>query len=156
MDHVEMKPITLPRLEAALQRLLLRQSLDQAPAMTEDAAKPIFDSATYEELFAGSDVDGREWLEGYLSAASGLIDALRRAVAARSAADVAATAHQLAGATLSVGATRAGLLCRALEGAAKTPDWPRLSALAGEVTNALGEACREIDRFADSKGALVP
>lgn len=152
MDAVELKPLSLPRLKASLCRLLGEEPGEIGPAAQEPAVEPLFDPTTYRELFEPGDPEGQEWLVGYLHSAAGLIDEISASAAAADDKTLAARAHRLAGASLSVGLVRLGALCRALEAAAERGDRMAIDTLTSEVPTAHRTACEEIARFITARG----
>jgi signal transduction histidine kinase/ActR/RegA family two-component response regulator/HPt (histidine-containing phosphotransfer) domain-containing protein len=130
MTEVMIKPLTLDRLAGLLLRLLPGTSPRAPPSPPQidtphdppDGAE-VFDGSFYRDIFQDGDPEGAEWLGEYMDAARRLAVHLRELVAADVAGTpqrdaIAAAAHRLAGASLSVGATRFGGDARALERAA--------------------------------------
>ena len=68
-------------------------------------------------MFSTDDPEGAEWLADYLASAARLVDELERLLAEAdvSRAEVAAVAHRLVGASLTVGATALAGAVRILE-----------------------------------------
>lgn len=153
MDELLTKPTRIGRLEEMLRALLLTSSgaeRERAGPATDDID---FDSAMFDELFAGSEREGLDWLEQYLAAAEGLLDSIADHLADGDTAAVAAAAHRLAGISLSVGAHRLGRLCQRLEHSAEadsaTPPPPMT-----EMRGALAGAAAAIGTLRQSHGAV--
>jgi len=115
MDEVVSKPVNLQRLDEALGRLLLGRTGPSAPPDAAPAATPVFDDATYRELFDEGDPEGADWLASFIETADRLTGELRQSANAGDQAGMIAAAHRLAGASLSAGAMRLGGAARALE-----------------------------------------
>ncbi|HYM03521.1 MAG TPA: PAS domain S-box protein, partial [Stellaceae bacterium] len=154
IDDLELKPINLGRLSAALRRLLWRERA-VLEAAAEDTATPVFEDGTYRELFGDNPAEGAQWLETYMASAGTLITALERSVAERDAQATAAAAHRLAGASLSAGATLTGLVCRRLENAAPRGDWAQMQGDVDEIRSSLVAACGAIRKLLSDAKELV-
>ena len=140
MDAVDTKPITLARLEATLSRLMRGERTeaaavdeDEAPAEADGSAPPIFDRERLNKLFEQSPADGREWLIAYLEEADRLIHRLAEQRAAIHHAALAEEAHQLAGVSLTAGATALGRASKRLEAAATAADVAAIAGLTTEI-----------------------
>jgi signal transduction histidine kinase/DNA-binding NarL/FixJ family response regulator len=117
MNDVVAKPIDLRRLHAAITRILDTGVVcDTRDEVRQEAE--VFDPSTYRELFADDSAAGSEWLEAYLVSAIDLAARIRQAAVSGDRSGLGASAHRLAGASLSVGAMRLGALARELEAAA--------------------------------------
>ena len=157
MDDIAAKPINLNRLAAALRRIISRNGSVDATPQTEppvDAAE-LFEDGTYRELFADAAGEGAEWLVSYLETATDLIQRIHACLAADDREGAAATAHRLAGSSLSAGAVRVGMLARALEGAAPQASPSALRSRESELSSAFSATAEEIRRFISSKTELV-
>jgi CheY-like chemotaxis protein/HPt (histidine-containing phosphotransfer) domain-containing protein len=152
MDAVELKPLSLPRLKAALCRLLGEEPSEIGPAAQGPDVEPLFDPTTYRELFEPGDPEGQKWLAGYLHSVANLVAEISASAAAADNKALAAHAHRLAGASFSVGLLRLGAFCRALEGAAERGDRTAMHTLTSEVPTAHRIASEEIARFVAARG----
>jgi signal transduction histidine kinase/DNA-binding response OmpR family regulator len=149
MDDIAAKPINLQRLETALRRLLVSPD-GSASALSSAATAPgeaVFDSATYVELFSDAEVEGREWLTDFLEAAAALVETLEQAAVAPDRDRLTATAHRLAGAALSAGATQLGILAGRLEAEAGEAAEDGITQLVGDLAAALRLVRAEIETF---------
>jgi signal transduction histidine kinase/CheY-like chemotaxis protein/HPt (histidine-containing phosphotransfer) domain-containing protein len=158
MDDVAAKPINLHRLEAALRRILLRQEGAGETPRAEPSAgvDALFDDSSYQELFVDADDEGTEWLDGYLEVAVGSVARIRDNVASDDRETLKATAHRLAGTSLSAGAMRVGALARKLDRAALQATPLELQKLADEITAAFDATREDMRRFIATKAELVP
>jgi signal transduction histidine kinase/HPt (histidine-containing phosphotransfer) domain-containing protein/ActR/RegA family two-component response regulator len=166
MNDVIGKPVDLRRLRAALAGLTYPGLGGQGDAETVDAdpgaaggpdaggpdagghdAAAVFDPATCRELFASEAEVAREWLSDYLDAAAELVASVERTVASADRDALAANAHKLAGASLSVGAMFLGQLARYLEAAAPKATAAELRETADAVIAAWRDARRAIGSF---------
>jgi signal transduction histidine kinase/CheY-like chemotaxis protein/HPt (histidine-containing phosphotransfer) domain-containing protein len=128
MAEVGMKPLSRAQLSQLLARHLpsgAGKNPEEAHAPAPAPARPsvAFDDETYKDLFEGDDLEGKAWLDEYFAMADSLVVELQRFVGVAAEADlprleIAEAAHALAGASLSVGATRVGEEARALQYAA--------------------------------------
>jgi CheY-like chemotaxis protein len=154
MDELLTKPTRIGQLEEMLRALLLTSSgaeRERADSATDDID---FDSAMFDELFAGSEREGFDWLEQYLVAAEGLLDTIADHVADGDKAALAAAAHRLAGISLSVGAHRLGHLCQRLEHSAKAGSATPPPPLMTEMRVAFASAAAAIGTLRQSHGAM--
>lgn len=154
MDDVVAKPINLSRLHAAIVRIVM-----QRPAVAEPAgaskAVAVFDPATYRELFEGSEDEGEAWLQSYLDSAASLVQQICDVAAGNDRKALGAAAHRLAGASLSVGATAFGTMCRALEAAAPSASAAEIEALLEALQGAVLVVRQAIGRFIADKSEVV-
>jgi CheY-like chemotaxis protein len=132
MTDVDIKPLTLDRLTRLLSRHLSGGNATTAAAVAPVSAP--FNGQSYREIFAPGDTGGEAWIAEYLAAAGVMDDELGELLAAPHDAAlrrdaIAALAHRLAGASLSVGATRTGKAASALEWASTDADPASLRAL---------------------------
>ena len=118
MTYVAIKPVGRVEL-ARLATLCLAGAIPVPPELShENAREPMaFDDETYLSMFSTDDPEGAEWLADYLASAARLVDELERLLAEAdvSRAEVAAVAHRLVGASLTVGATALAGAVRILE-----------------------------------------
>ena len=159
MSEVAIKPVSRDRMSRLL--FALGTAADATPHASEPApsGSPTFDPSNYQDLFEHGDPEGARWLTEYLEGAGEMQAELQsnRATSESDRAAIIATAHRLAGSSLSVGATSLGEAARRLERAADTALLPDLAdmqaALTGPYENAraailalLAEqpACQEI------------
>jgi signal transduction histidine kinase len=140
MSEVVLKPLTLERMYQLLVKHLAGAGEPAAvlAAGPVSTAFPVFDPATYRELFAADDEIGDGWLAEYAGIAGDLGAELMALLAgspesAASRAVIEATAHRLAGSSLSVGALSLGEAARSLDGAAATADPSELRRLGDAV-----------------------
>lgn len=139
MNEVAVKPIDLPHLRAAIARLMQCGCVD-TETIGGDADAVVFDPATWRELFADDEADGRAWLAAYLAAATELLAAVKRHAVGGDRQALAANIHKLASASLAVGAMRLGMLSRQLEAAAPRASEPELHRLTEDVATASRDA----------------
>jgi len=163
MTEVMIKPLTLERLSALLVRLLpgictavAPRPVPAAPPDDPDGAEPkVFDASFFHELFPDGDPEGAEWLGEFADAAWGLATQLQEQFGAGPGGaigrgTVTAVAHRLAGAALSVGATRLGLAARALEMAAAGASEPDVVAAHDVLWHEMAAATAAISSFVSS------
>jgi signal transduction histidine kinase/CheY-like chemotaxis protein/HPt (histidine-containing phosphotransfer) domain-containing protein len=158
MDDVTSKPINLPRLGAVLRRIMSRAG-PQTPALQPAPASPdapLFDEATYVELFEDTAGVGAEWLGGYLSASANMIDRVDRAIDAGDRQELRMAVHTLAGASLTAGATRLGKMARAFEGGIAEAALDDLRLRAAGLRSNLDMTHREILGFIATRTASFP
>jgi CheY-like chemotaxis protein/HPt (histidine-containing phosphotransfer) domain-containing protein len=153
MDDVVSKPINLRQLEAALRRIMGRHDGTSHPPAS--AADVLFDISAYRDLFADAPDEGAEWLNGYLDAACLLNGHIRDCILGGDREALMATAHRLAGTSLSAGAVRVGLLARRLESAAPDSTIDSLHDLQGMISAAFDATRAEIGRRVATKAVLA-
>jgi signal transduction histidine kinase/CheY-like chemotaxis protein len=154
MNDIVAKPIDLRRLHAAIVRVTQVAGPGDVPDPGPSASK-VFDPGTYQEIFADDAAAGHEWLEAYLEAARDLVARVERAAAAADRGELRASAHRLAGTSLSAGAMHLGNLARGLETAAPEIDETLMQARADEIALALRNAHAAISRFMAIPAAAV-
>lgn len=151
MNDVVAKPIDLRRLRASIAALAHAGAAGRGLAGGADSgdrrAAPVFDPATWHELFDTDTEEGREWLEAYLDSAAEMVSCVGRNAAGGDRDAMAANAHKLAGASLAVGAMCLGGLARGLETAAPDAPADELRGTAGAVIAAWRDARRAIRSF---------
>jgi len=160
IDEVLAKPVGLQRLHAVLVRILggsgsgADAAAHSADAAAHLAAEPAqsppgvtFDPSTYAVLFQDAPDEGQAWLEAYLQAAAALVEELRAGLDRGDAAGLRATAHRLAGASLSAGAMALGTLCRELEDAAPDAGDADVAPRVRAIAEGLDAARQAITRF---------
>jgi signal transduction histidine kinase/ActR/RegA family two-component response regulator len=135
MTDVAIKPLTLERLSRLVLRHLPSANPDMpaapAAASPEPASALPFDDQVYRELFPEGDSEGKAWLGEFLDLAGGLSREVQALLAVEADATLqrkalSATAHRLAGCSLSAGAMRLGAAARALEQDATSKGLPAL------------------------------
>jgi signal transduction histidine kinase/DNA-binding NarL/FixJ family response regulator len=154
MDEVLVKPITLLQLRQALRRAMTRQPDPDAPEPA-DAAEVIFDGSIFRELFDGMEDGGKAWLDTYLAAASEATNAILASAGDDDRNTVSATAHRLAGMSVSAGAMRLGALARRLEAMALRAPQAELQHHAAEIAATLETTRREIGDFIARQAILT-
>jgi signal transduction histidine kinase/HPt (histidine-containing phosphotransfer) domain-containing protein len=117
MTGVVAKPIDLRRLRVALMGIPGSWDDDPAGAKGEET-EAVFEPTALRELFADNDNEGREWLAFYLDTAAGLVSAVERNLHLNDRHGLAASAHNLASASLAAGAIDLGRRGRRVEAAA--------------------------------------
>ncbi len=153
MTDVAIKPLALELLSRLVGRHLPASAPDGPPAQASGpAGSASFDDRIYRQLFAPGDPDGEALLGEYLDLAARLNSDLRALLGVETEAalprdQVAATAHRLAGSSLSVGATPLGAAARALEQAAITQDPAAIRARHATVQLELTAATAAIATF---------
>jgi signal transduction histidine kinase/HPt (histidine-containing phosphotransfer) domain-containing protein/ActR/RegA family two-component response regulator len=125
------------------------------PDSGDHDAAAVFDPAACRELFASGAAEGREWLAEYLDAAAELVAGVERTVARGDRNALAANAHKLAGASLSVGAMCLGRLARRLEADAPEAPAAELRETADAVIVAWRDARRAIGAFVSDPEAVA-
>ena len=136
MDMVVTKPVSLQDMGAALSRQAAALSPGPcapapSPATPDDA--PLLDTEITAAVFGDDPAARIEMAALYASTADDLRARLNSHLSAGDSGLLGETAHSLASAALSLGATRLGLAARALEHAAKSEDWIRIRTLAARV-----------------------
>ncbi len=135
MSELAIKPLSRALLSALLSRHLpgCHPAAASASAEQADSARDVlaFDGTMYREMFAPGEADGEDWLSEYLTLADAIVEELGRLLRVPPDARIERnairdTAHRLAGAALSAGATRLGVAARALEQAVGGADWDTL------------------------------
>jgi CheY-like chemotaxis protein len=160
MDDFVTKPVDLTRLQTAIVRTTLGHkavpaALESSTAAGMSSAAMVFDSSAYRELFRDEHAEGRAWLASYLDAATALLQQIREAVADGDRKALKARAHQLAGASLSVGAMIFGALCRELETAAAQAPKAEIEQLMDPMQGTFAAARAEIAQFVQVTVELV-
>jgi len=169
MTEVMIKPLTLDHLAGLLLRLLPGTGTNAQPPppladtwhdQPDCAGARVFDRSFCREIFRDGDPEGVEWLAAYMDAAGRLAVQLQDLVAEDRAGTsrrdaVAAAAHRLAGASLSVGATRLGGEARALERAASGASAAELKAANDSLQGECAAAIAAISSFVSGRG-LAP
>jgi two-component system sensor histidine kinase EvgS len=130
MTELAIKPLSRALLSALLSRHLPGAAPGIQPAMTEPAERSHealpFDATMYWEMFEPGEPEGAAWLSEFQALADQLGDEIQQLLAHPDAEMarglIGGTAHRLAGAALSAGATRLGTAARALEHAAANAD----------------------------------
>jgi hypothetical protein len=94
-----------------------------AAPLIEAGESVLFDDEMYRDLFPVGDPEGPAWLEDYLKAAEGFSAEIQQVLSVQPETlldrdALAASAHSLAGTSLTVGAKRLGAAARTLEYAA--------------------------------------
>jgi HPt (histidine-containing phosphotransfer) domain-containing protein len=154
MDDFVTKPVDLSRLQATIVRTMLGREACNVGIGTSKAAM-VFDASTYRELFQEEPAEGCAWLESYLNSAASLLLQISEALTDGDREVLKAKTHRLAGASLSVGATVLGALCRDLEAAALRAPRGEINRLLDLMQDASAAAREEIIRFAPASLALV-
>ncbi len=166
MTDVAIKPLTLEHLSRLVVRHLAVAIPDKPAALPPPASTPpvrtSFDDHIYRQLFLPGDPDGETLLREYLELAGRLNSELQALLAVEADAAlprerVAATAHRLAGSSLSIGAARLGDAARALEQAAPGNNLAALLAHHAAVALELAAAQTAIATFlADAQQESTP
>jgi len=139
MDDIVTKPIDLRHLGAAVVGIMT--SVDVVAEVAERRpGAAVFDPDTYQELFADDVAAGNEWLGMFLVSASELADRIGQAATSDDRRQLAASAHQLAGASLSAGAMQLGAAARRLELAASDGATTELGELRDAAVQCLDSA----------------
>ena len=136
------KPARRERIAEALGRFV-----PPSQAVEDTAQDTIFDDTTFHELFDPGDPDGARWLRVFCTSTVSQLVSLRR-VAAHDSLDrlaLAAMAHQLLGAALSVGAMRLANALRMLERAANSQPCEKIAELTSLVDTQARLAINEIE-----------
>jgi light-regulated signal transduction histidine kinase (bacteriophytochrome)/CheY-like chemotaxis protein len=121
MVDLAIKPLSRLQLAHLLACHLPSGRMRTASESLQPIRQPVaFDKEIYEDVFSQDDPEGRAWLAEYFAMAEPLIGDLRRFANATHETllprqEIAESAHALAGASLSVGATRLGEEARALQ-----------------------------------------
>ena len=149
MSDVAIKPVSRGTMSRLLRPFAI--AVDGTPAAPQPASPkhPIFDRNTYHDLFEPCDPEGVGWLTEYLGGACDMMAELQSNLAASEIdrPDVAATAHRLAGSSLSVGATSLGHAARQLERAADDVDHPVLAEVQEALIRHYDDARTAIEGF---------
>jgi signal transduction histidine kinase/CheY-like chemotaxis protein/HPt (histidine-containing phosphotransfer) domain-containing protein len=148
MTGVVGKPIDLRRLRAALMGLSVSgvaATETTYPRAEEPAATAVFDPTPLRELFAGNEAEGSEWLVLYLETAAALMSDIEQSMGDGDRFVLAARAHNLASASLAVGAMVLGERGRGLETAASAAPLRELREMMGGLLAAWREARLAID-----------
>ncbi len=112
----------------------------------------VFDPGTYQLLFADDAAEGRAWLEAFLVSAVELTACIKNAAANADLRELLASAHQLAGAALSAGAMRLGLLA---SGLAQDAAGPAVGERVGALTPTLRSTQKAIGRYLAARVAAA-
>jgi PAS domain S-box-containing protein len=160
IDDFVTKPVDLSGLQAAIVRTALGpkagpEALEKSIAAQTSSAAMVFDTSTYRELFQDEHTEGKAWLVSYLDAAAALLQQIHEAVADGDRNVLKAKAHQLAGASLSVGAMIFGALCREVEAAAPQTAEAEIKRLTDTMQDAFAAAQTEIVQFVQVSVELV-
>lgn len=157
MNTVELKPINLKRLEAALRRLfgLELGTAATIPAAVSPAEKPVFHLGSYRELFEIGNSEGADWLRSYLDFGAATVANIRRALAESDRGLLSASIHRLAGSSLCVGAIRLGEFCQRVEVAVPKAGVQELAAMVDQAGVEFDAARGEIARFISVKVEAV-
>ena len=126
-----------------LGRIMLPQD-PVATASTEDA---LFDPGTYLDLLDNEGEVGVAWLDSYSVATAWAIVRLRDVLASDDRDTLRTSAHTMAGASLTAGATRLGKLATEFERVAQTAAPAELRRRAAELDAVFQATCDEIRRF---------
>jgi light-regulated signal transduction histidine kinase (bacteriophytochrome)/CheY-like chemotaxis protein len=127
MNDVAIKPLTRGKLSLLLSPYLRGSgaggTVAAAAPLIEAGESVLFDDEMYRDLFPVGDPEGPAWLEDYLKAAEGFSAEIQQVLSVQPETlldrdALAASAHSLAGTSLTVGAKRLGAAARTLEYAA--------------------------------------
>ena len=163
MTELAVKPVSREQLER-----LLSAHVPISPAVAEQAlgvsgpgTSPVFDATNLSELFPPGNPDSRNWVGQYLRSTQqaerdigDLLAVPEGATLARDA--LAAAAHRLAGASLSIGAVRLGEAARALEGIAAQGDLATIDACHATLLDELQRARAAIEAATVALYAAAP
>ena len=127
MSEVAIKPVSRGHMHRLLSALGTAAHAPP-PAIEPATGSPVFDPSAYQDLFEPGDPEGAGWLSEYLDGARDMLAKLQADLATGEPdrAAIAATAHRLAGASLSVGAASLGHAAKRIERAAETAARPAL------------------------------
>ena len=154
MTEVAIKPLSRQRLFSMVSLHLKAAPVPLVTAPEGAAQLSAFDDTIYRELFTPGDPDGEICLDDFLETAERLAGELATLLADNAEpwprrGAFAATAHRLAGASASIGATRLAAAARGLEQIAESADAGRLRSGYADLRRELAAAQPAIAAFID-------
>jgi len=158
MSDVAIKPVSRDHMHRLLSALGTNANAAPSEIKPVPSDSPTFDPSTYQDLFEPGDPEGAGWLREYLDGARNMLEDLQPAVTVSEPdrAAIVATAHRLAGSSLSVGATRLGQAAKRFEHAAETAAPPILARMQSALILDYEEACEGIHSFQAKQPANHP
>jgi CheY-like chemotaxis protein/HPt (histidine-containing phosphotransfer) domain-containing protein len=161
MAEVAIKPLSRWQLSHVLARHLPSGSASTTLESPTPARRSVaFDEQTYRDVFTQDDPQSRAWLADYFAIAESLLGDLRRFVDASNESglprrEIAEAAQALAGASLSVGATRLGEEARALQHAAASDPAAQLAGRIERLGHELAVARTAVSEFFGDRAEVV-
>jgi len=182
MDLVLIKPLRLPDLPDALQRLGIpfetpgpagadpwdagagdteagevgagESAAGEAGAAdpSEGAAAAIFDPGNLVQAFGGIDEQARRLLAEFLVRTTAAVAEAKSLVASRNAEALRQLTHRLAGSSASMGALSLGRLFNDIAAAAAASDWRRIDALTARLDQSLADVAKVVASYGGDPG----